>query len=90
MWKTKTKWLLFWRDSADDVTVSAVEAALNSNDNVDSFAFVSREEALERYSEIVPDSLLENLEQDKEEVFPAFFPYYVKGSVFDRRDNSPN
>ena len=68
----------FLEDSADDATVSTVEAALNSNDNVDSFAFVSREEALERYSEIVPDSLLENLEQDKEEVFPLSFRITLK------------
>ena len=51
MWKTKNEMVAFLEDSADDATVSAVEAALNSNDNVDSFAFVSREEALERYSE---------------------------------------
>ena len=60
--ENQNEMVAFLEDSADDVTVSAVEAALNSNDNVDSFAFVSREEALERYSEIVPDSLLENLD----------------------------
>lgn len=65
-------------DSADDITVSAVKAALDKNSNVDSFSFVSREEALERYSEIVPDSLLENLEQDKEEVFPLSFRITLK------------
>ena len=76
--ENQNEMVAFLEDSADDVTVSAVEAALNSNDNVDSFAFVSREEALERYSEIVPDSLLENLEQDKEEVFPLSFRITLK------------
>ena len=55
-----------------------MKAALDKNSNVDSFSFVSREEALERYSEIVPDSLLENLEQDKEEVFPLSFRITLK------------
>lgn len=76
--ENQNEMVAFLEDSADGVTVSAVEAALNSNDNVDSFAFVSREEALERYSEIVPDSLLENLEQDKEEVFPLSFRITLK------------
>ena len=76
--ENQNEMVAFLEDSADDITVSAVEAALNSNDNVDSFAFVSREEALERYSEIVPDSLLENLEQDKEEVFPLSFRITLK------------
>ena len=76
--ENQNEMVAFLEDSADDVTVSAVEAALNSNDNVDSFAFVSREEALERYSEIVPDSLLENLELDKEEVFPLSFRITLK------------
>lgn len=76
--ENQNEMVAFLEDSADDVTVSAVEAALNSNDNVDSFSFVSREEALERYSEIVPDSLLENLEQDKEEVFPLSFRITLK------------
>ena len=76
--ENQNEMVAFLEDSADDVTVSAVEAALNSNDNVDSFAFVSREEALEHYSEIVPDSLLENLEQDKEEVFPLSFRITLK------------
>ena len=76
--ENQNEMVAFLEDSADDVTVSAVEAALNSNDNVDSFASVSREEALERYSEIVPDSLLENLEQDKEEVFPLSFRITLK------------
>ena len=76
--ENQNEMVAFLEDSADDATVSAVEAALNSNDNVDSFAFVSREEALERYSEIVPDSLLENLEQDKEEVFPLSFRITLK------------
>lgn len=76
--ENQNEMVAFLEDSADDVTVSTVEAALNSNDNVDSFAFVSREEALERYSEIVPDSLLENLEQDKEEVFPLSFRITLK------------
>lgn len=76
--ENQNEMVAFLEDSADDVTVSAVEAALNSNDNVDSFDFVSREEALERYSEIVPDSLLENLEQDKEEVFPLSFRITLK------------
>ena len=76
--ENQNEMVAFLEDSADDVTVSAVEAALSSNDNVDSFAFVSREEALERYSEIVPDSLLENLEQDKEEVFPLSFRITLK------------
>ena len=76
--ENQNEMVAFLEDSADDVTVSAVEAALNSNDNVDSFAFVSREEALERYSEIVPDSLLENLEQDTEEVFPLSFRITLK------------
>ena len=76
--ENQNEMVAFLVDSADDITVSAVEAALNSNDNVDSFAFVSREEALERYSEIVPDSLLENLEQDKEEVFPLSFRITLK------------
>ena len=76
--ENQNEMVAFLEDSADDFTVSAVEAALNSNDNVDSFAFVSREEALERYSEIVPDSLLENLEQDKEEVFPLSFRITLK------------
>ena len=44
--ENQNEMVAFLEDSADDVTVSAVEAALNSNDNVDSFAFVSREEAL--------------------------------------------
>ena len=83
MWKTKMRWSLFWRNSADDITVSAVKAALDKNSNVDSFSFVSREEALERYSEIVPDGLLENLEQDKEEVFPLSTPDHLKRSVLD-------
>ena len=76
--ENQNEMVAFLENSADDATVSAVEAALNSNDNVDSFAFVSREEALERYSEIVPDSLLENLEQDKEEVFPLSFRITLK------------
>ena len=76
--ENQNEMVAFLEDSADDATVSTVEAALNSNDNVDSFAFVSREEALERYSEIVPDSLLENLEQDKEEVFPLSFRITLK------------
>lgn len=76
--ENQNEMVAFLEDSADGITVSAVEAALNSNDNVDSFAFVSREEALERYSEIVPDSLLENLEQDKEEVFPLSFRITLK------------
>ena len=76
--ENQNEMVAFLEDSADGVTVSAVEAALNSNDNVDSFAFVSREEALERDSEIVPDSLLENLEQDKEEVFPLSFRITLK------------
>ena len=76
--ENQNEMVAFLEDSADDVTVSAVEAALNSNDNVESCAFVSREEALERYSEIVPDSLLENLEQDKEEVFPLSFRITLK------------
>ena len=80
--ENQNEMVAFLEDSADDVTVSAVEAALNSNDNVESFAFVSREEALERYSEIVPDSLLENLEQDKEEVFPLSFRIPTVCGVF--------
>ena len=76
--ENQNEMVAFLEDSADDITVSAVKAALDKNSNVDSFSFVSREEALERYSEIVPDSLLENLEQDKEEVFPLSFRITLK------------
>lgn len=76
--ENQNEMVAFLEDSADDITVSAVKAALDKNSNVDSFSFVSREEALERYSRIVPDSLLENLEQDKEEVFPLSFRITLK------------
>ena len=76
--ENQNEMVAFLEDSADDITVSAVKAALDKNSNVDSFSFVSREEALERYSEIVPDSLLENLEQDKEEVFPLSYRITLK------------
>ena len=68
----------FLEDSAGDADVKAVKTALDKNDNVDSYSFVSREEALERYSEIVPDSLLESLEADKDEVFPLSFRITLK------------
>lgn len=52
--ENQNEMVAFLEDSADDVTVSAVEAALNSNDNVDSFAFVSREEALDVIVKLCP------------------------------------
>ncbi len=71
--ENQNEMVAFLEDSADDASVDAVKAALDRNDNVSSYSFVSREEALERYSEIVPDSLLESLEADKDEVFPLSF-----------------
>ena len=79
--ENQNEMVAFLEDSADDTLVNAVKSALDQNDNVDSYAFVSREEALERYSEIVPDSLLENLEADKDEVFPLSFRITLKESI---------
>ena len=76
--ENQNEMVAFLEDDADDTMVSAVKAALDKNSNIDSFSFVSREEALERYSEIVPESLLENLEQDKDEVFPLSFRITLK------------
>ena len=76
--ETQNEMVAFLEDSADDSTVSLVQTALENNENVDSFAFVSREEALEQYSEIVPESLMQSLEEDKEEVFPLSFRITLK------------
>ena len=76
--ENQNEMVAFLEDDADDTMVSVVKAALDKNSNIDSFSFVSREEALERYSEIVPESLLENLEQDKDEVFPLSFRITLK------------
>ncbi|MDD3193979.1 MAG: permease-like cell division protein FtsX [Oscillospiraceae bacterium] len=76
--ENQNEMVAFLEDTADDNVVASVEAALAQNSNVDSFAFVSREEALERYSEVVPESLLESLQEDKEEVFPLSFRITLK------------
>lgn len=76
--ENQNEMVAFLEDTADDTTVSDVEAALKKNDNILKVSFVSREEAMNQFSDIVPDSLLENLKEDQDEVFPLSFRVTLK------------
>ena len=76
--ENQNEMVAFLDDSADDIMVEAVKAALDDNDNISSYEFVSREDALAQFSDIVPETLLENLKEDQEEVFPLSFRITLK------------